>query len=99
MNALPIDALRSYFASQPIEKAWLFGSMARGEATDDSDVDIIVRFDKSSRVSLLKHVAIIDDLTQLLKRDVDVVSDGTLLPWVADSANNDKILIYERKTT
>jgi hypothetical protein len=96
MNALPIDALRSYFASQPIEKAWLFGSMARGEATDDSDVDIIVRFDKSSRVSLLKHVAIIDDLTQLLKRDVDVVSDGTLLPWVADSANNDKILIYER---
>lgn len=55
MNALPIDALRNYFDGQPIEKAWLFGSMARGEATQTSDVDIIVRFEKDSHVGLFKR--------------------------------------------
>jgi predicted nucleotidyltransferase len=72
MNALPIDALRNYFDGQPIEKAWLFGSMARGEATQTSDVDIIVRFEKDSHVGLFKHISITDDLERILKRAVDL---------------------------
>jgi hypothetical protein len=94
-----MDILHEYFKSQPIEKAWLFGSMARGEATTNSDVDIIVRFEKESHVGLFKHVAITDDLERILKRAVDLVTDGSLMPWVEETANKDKILIYERKTT
>ena len=37
------------------------------------------------------------DLKELLGREVDLVVDGTLRPYAAESANNDKILIYERK--
>lgn len=53
MNEQMINTLRDYFATQPIEKAWLFGSYSRGEQTEESDVDILVTFDDKAKVSLL----------------------------------------------
>ena len=38
--------IADYFKTQPVLKAWLFGSFARGEQTPESDVDILVQFDK-----------------------------------------------------
>jgi predicted nucleotidyltransferase len=38
------------------------------------------------------------DLQELLGRDVDLIVEGTLRPYAAESANRDKILIYERKS-
>ena len=38
------------------------------------------------------------DLQELLGRDVDLVVEGTLRPYAAETANRDKILIYERKS-
>ena len=88
--------IAEYFKTQPVLKAWLFGSFARGEQTVESDVDILVEFDKNARVSLMKHAGMIVDLEQRLSRPVDLVTDVTLLPFAARSANHDKILIYER---
>ena len=76
--------------------AWLFGSFARGEESPDSDVDLLVEFDKNARVSLMKHAGMIVELEHRLHRPVDLVTDGTLLPFAVESANRDKILIYER---
>lgn len=84
------------FQDQPVLKAWLFGSFARGEETSKSDVDLLVEFDKNARVSLMKHAGMIVDLERKLRRPVDLVTDGTLLPFAVESANRDKILIYER---
>ncbi len=39
-----IKKLNNFFPAYPIEKAWIFGSYARGEETRDSDVDIMVEF-------------------------------------------------------
>lgn len=47
-----IELLRKYFSTQPVLKAWLFGSFSRGEETQDSDVDIIVSLDKSKPIGL-----------------------------------------------
>lgn len=91
-----VRSLRDYFAVQPVERAWLFGSVARGEERTDSDIDILVSFDDT--VGLFKYASIISDLESLLKKDVDLVSEGSLFPWVRESVDNDKILIYERKT-
>lgn len=91
-----IKIIADYFRSQPILRAWIFGSFARGEETPLSDVDLLVQFDDKVRVSLLKHAAMINDLEALLDRSVDLVPEGTLRPRVAKSINNDKILIYER---
>jgi len=88
--------IAEYFKTQPVLKAWLFGSFARGEQREDSDVDILVEFDKDARVSLMKHAGMIVDLEKRLCRPIDLVVNGTLLPFARESAEHDKILIYER---
>lgn len=90
-----IELLRKYFSTQSVLKAWLFGSFSRGEETQDSDVDIIVSLDKSKPIGL-KFFRMWSDLEELLGRKVDLVSEGTLLPFAKESAERDKILVYER---
>ena len=94
-NPVIIDLLRKYFSTQPVLKAWLFGSFSRGEETQDSDVDIIVSLDKSKPIGL-KFFGMWSDLEELLGRKVDLVSEGTLLPFAKESAERDKFLVYER---
>lgn len=96
MNASIIESIRNYFMNQPVSKVWLFGSCSRGEETPESDIDLLVAYDTDSEVSLLKHAGMIVDLEDCLNRRVDIVEEGTLLPFAAESANRDKILIYER---
>ena len=90
------NAIAEYFKTQPIQRAWIFGSFARGEETPLSDVDLLVQYDDKARISLLKHCAIMNDLEELLDRKVDLVEEGELLPFAVESANRDKKLIYER---
>ena len=94
-NPVIIDLLRKYFSTQPVLKAWLFGSFSRGEETQDSDVDIIVSLDKSKPIGL-KFFGMWSDLEELLGRKIDLVSEGTLLPCAKESAERDKFLVYER---
>lgn len=54
----------------------VFGSIARGEDTPDSDVDLLVSFQPGA--SLLDQAGLIADLEDLLGRHVDVVSDRAL---------------------
>jgi predicted nucleotidyltransferase len=90
------QTLIDYFTSQPIEKAWLFGSYSRDEATRRSDVDILVSFIPNSHVTLLKYAHMMNDLQKLLGKRVDLVEDGTLCDFAVSSVQHDKILIYER---
>lgn len=55
----------------------VFGSVARGEATESSDIDFLVDFEPSS--SLLDLIHLEEALEELLGVDVDVVSSGALL--------------------
>ena len=89
------QAIAAYFATQPVLKAWLFGSFARGEQRIDSDVDILVALDKNQHIGL-KFFGMWNDLEEILGRNVDLVSEGSLLPFAQESAEHDKILIYER---
>ena len=54
----------------------IFGSVARGEAQPDSDLDLLVDLDPGR--SLLDHIALIQDLEDLLHRKVDVVESQAL---------------------
>ena len=91
-----IPKIKEYFATQPIVKAWLFGSFSRREETEDSDVDILVDFDKNARIGLFKYAGIYGDLKELLGREVDLVQNGALKSFAVESAEQDKILIYAR---
>ena len=91
-----IPRMRRFFAKQPVRRAYLFGSYSRGEETKNSDVDILVDFDKSQPIGLFQYVSMKLELEDLLQRDVDLVEEGELLPFAQESANRDKLLIYER---
>jgi len=93
-NIIPI--ISSYLATQPVEKAWLFGSFARGEETPRSDVDVLVKLDYSQKIGM-RYFGMIEDLKELLGRDVDLVSEPYLMPFARKSTDCDKILIYERE--
>lgn len=90
------QTIADYFKTQPVLKAWLFGSYARGEETPLSDVDLLVQYDEEG-ISLLKHAAMICELEKILDRPVDIVEDGTLRPRVRECVNQDRKLIYERE--
>ena len=92
-----IQLIADYFKTQPVLKAWLFGSFARGEETEDSDLDILVEYDKNARISLLTISHMIGELEKSTGRRIDLIEDGCLLPFAVESANRDKVLIYERR--
>ena len=96
MDAKMTKILQDYFSTQPVLKAWIFGSFARGEETPDSDVDILFIPDRSEHFSLFTLGGMYMDLKELLGREVDLVEDGCLLPFAVESAEQDKKLIYER---
>mgnify|MGYP002857453287 CR=1 FL=1 len=92
-----IQLIADYFKTQPVLKAWLFGSFARGEQTSNSDVDILVRFDRTtSPIGLLAYVRMHRELEEKLGRKVDLVEEGTLRSAVQQTASRDFKMIYER---
>lgn len=89
------NMLADYFKTQPVLKAWLFGSFARGEETPNSDVDILVVLDHSQPVGL-RFFGMFEDLKELLGRNVDLVTESSLAPFARESVERDKKIIYER---
>lgn len=90
------EIVANYFKNQPVLKAWLFGSFARGEQREDSDVDIMVVLDSNAHVGLFKLSGMRLELQDILLKNVDLVTEKGLLPFARESAENDRILLYER---
>ena len=90
-----IKLIADYFKTQPVLKAWLFGSYSRGEQRPDSDVDILLTLDRSKPIGI-RFFGMWGDLERMLGKEVDLVTEGSLMPYAEESANRDKILIYER---
>ena len=56
-----------------------------------------MEFDRTGQpVTLLTYARIWRELKERVGREVDLVEEGTLKPYAAESANHDKRLIYER---
>ena len=91
-----IKKIAEYFKTQPVLKAWLFGSYSRGEERPDSDVDILVRYDENARISLMTITHMMNELRKTINRRVDLIEEGCLLPFAKESVEHDRYLIYER---
>lgn len=67
----------------------IFGSVARGDATPNSDVDILVQFD--DQASIFDEVALWNKLQKLLQCDVDLSSDDTLKSYMRQTVLDEAI--------
>jgi len=72
--------------------AGVFGSFARGEANEASDIDLLVRF--RSPKSLLEIVRLEHELSALTGRKVEVVTEKFLHPYIAGSVRRDLQPLY-----
>ena len=95
MNTKVSHTIQEYFKTQPVEKAWVFGSFSRDEERPESDIDILVSLIPGTRLGL-KFFTMNLELEQLLNRPVDLVIEGDLLPFAEETANRDKVLVYAR---
>jgi uncharacterized protein len=78
-----------------IEYAGIFGSYARGDQREDSDVDILVRLGK--RMSLPMFIRLEKEIAKTLGRKVDLVSDRGLRPRMRSRVMQDVKYFYEHK--
>ena len=69
----------------------LFGSMARDEAREDSDVDVLVEFEGSA--TFAGYFGLKDYLEQLLRRPVDLVTEKGLKPRARPHVEKDLIRV------
>ena len=70
----------------------IFGSYARGEARAGSDIDILVRFDHPKSLFQLVHIE--DELTNILHRDIDLLTEKSISPHLAGPIHHDEVVIF-----
>jgi predicted nucleotidyltransferase len=93
-----INRFKKYFETQPwASKAWLFGSLARGENTPDSDIDICIDVPTDSRLTLFDLAEIQENLQNISNKKVDVVMLGGLRPAMKARIEKEMMLIYEKR--
>jgi predicted nucleotidyltransferase len=90
-----LNIIKKYFSKQPVLKAYLFGSEARGEAKLDSDVDILVELDYEQNIGL-GFIQMQFDLQDLLAKKVDLISSNGLSKYIQPIIEREKKLIYAR---
>ncbi len=72
---------------------YLFGSAARGEARDDSDVDLFVDYDPD-RFSFVELIRLRDQLTQILGRRADLTTREGLHPLLRPGIEAEAIKVF-----
>lgn len=78
------------------QKVILFGSAARGDFTEDSDYDFLIL--GSSIKTLIQYASIINELKDLLHRDVDIILDNCLDRQLIEAALNEGVVVYDSDT-
>ena len=95
MIAIPFDThkLIEICRQNDVARIGIFGSVARGEATDQSDIDLLVYFSK--RKSLLALVVLERQLSTALGRKVDLLTEATISPYLRERIKRELQVIYE----
>jgi uncharacterized protein len=91
-NTIDFNLIKPLFQAGDVMFAGVFGSVARGEAKKDSDVDILVRFKKPTSLLGIIHLERI--ISEKLGREVDLVTENSLSPLIKKDVFRDLKPIY-----
>lgn len=86
------EKIEPILRSHGVAKASVFGSYARGDAREGSDVDICVRLGRP--MGLVAYVRFVDQIKSALQRDVDVVTEKSISKYIKPYIEADLKTIY-----
>ncbi len=96
MNLQPkLEKLRELCRENEIEMLGVFGSVARGEDTEESDVDLLVKLGKPT--GLIGFIQLEDKFVEVLERKVDLATEDSLHPLIRQNVMSDLKVLYENK--
>jgi hypothetical protein len=97
MNELPFDVnkLVELCRQNDVRQLSVFGSVARGEADEQSDIDLVVSFSK--RISLLRMVALERQFSEALGKKVDLLTEAAISPDLRERIKRDLQVLYEAR--
>lgn len=77
-----------------VARVALFGSVARGEATAESDVDVLIEFEPDARVTLYDYAAVTRFISELLGGRVDVIDRANLNRHIRAEVERDVVYAF-----
>ena len=92
-----LDTLRKAEAelrAKGIAHAGIFGSTARGERRPNSDIDIVIDFEPSARITIYDFVGIQENIAELFDESVDVVDQRGLKPHMRENVERDLVYAF-----
>ncbi|MEM6312752.1 MAG: HepT-like ribonuclease domain-containing protein [Planctomycetota bacterium] len=90
------EALRKWCVDRGVKRMWLFGSVARGDAAPDSDVDVLIEYLPDGGPQGWDYFGVEDELAPIFGgRDVDFADVKTLRSWVRPRIGADRRLVFE----
>lgn len=86
-----LQAHQADLHNKGVRHASVFGSLARGEARPDSDIDVLVDLDPALPMGLFEYARLKLDIAELLGPTADVVNRKTLKPLLKDAILRDAV--------
>ena len=89
-----LRARESELRAMGVESLSLFGSVARGEAGPDSDIDLAARFDPAKRITLFGYAALRERIEDWLGTHVDLISEPIERPRLRARVEQDRVHVF-----
>ena len=97
----PLDEIRSrlkpVFDAAPVYRAVLFGSYAKGKATESSDIDIVI--DSCGELLNIDFYSVLEDITETLGKKIDLfeITEIKQHSPLYSEIQNEGVLLYDRQ--
>jgi len=91
------ERLMPIFTAHPIERAVLFGSYAKGNATPQSDIDLMI--DSNGKIRGIDFFGVLEEVSSALNTQVDLLESSQIIKGsrVQKEIENSGVIIYDKK--